>query len=634
MNLITISRPIIHVPENHRPDEVQPGKGPYCSMDWRDWIALIEHPASLVKSLIELILQTDTGLLWWKNPAEPIRITANGIEIDPLIAIDHAEPLVQIEPIQIPFESLPINTAGKTQTGGIYIRGVYVAEDRLVKLRDDRVLPPVDHVESKTTIERLQVESQCVIPDRPISGWLKIGSYEQQSGQNPHTAAGELPIIATMGGHREALEFDHPEQSVRSDHLEIGIYENAGLSAAAERISQKNLSDEIIEARGILSDLHNRINRVIDEEAGVQAKPIHVLCLREFERKYWKYDSEGRKIPDSALSKPNPFVYNSETGQYELNMEAVKDSGAGVLIGTVSTGTSPLHSTAEERDIDTTDPEDGATGSDVVLPTGFAAGSVFLIASPRHIQWGNATQPFDVTKIAGCNFEIRVERKDGTYHITSWSHMGFDDGTQYIHECSLEYLPIGLKPYGFDDSGQEEESDEEPYTPEYGDWDEYEDPDDDEPTPGDTSGIRHGRATVRVFNIPEMTDQNKDSINKQILFSLQSDGGYYVGIYHRYLQPDWPRGDWWPTWRIECGRNGHQASEWSIFESHDLGDEATFEIEWDHGRISVTANGNTQTINNSEAMVLSEICDSSASSRFGNESDAEIEIVSPIEDLD
>jgi hypothetical protein len=137
-----------------------------------------------------------------------------------------------------------------------------------------------------------------------------------------------------------------------------------------------------------------------------------------------------------------------------------------------------------------------------------------------------------------------------------------------------------------------------------------------------------------VFNIPEMDDSNKDSLNKQILFSLQSDSGYYIGIYHRYLQPDWPRGDWWPVWRIECGRSGHQAAEWNIQQAHDLSDDVTFEIEWDHGRISVTANGNTQTINNSESMVLSDVCDSSESSRYGFESDAEIEIISPIEDLE
>lgn len=87
---------------------------------------------------------------------------------------------------------------------------------------------------------------------------------------------------------------------------------------------------------------------------------------------------------------------------------------------------------------------------------------------------------------------------------------------------------------------------------------------------------------VRVSGIPEMTDQNKDQLNKQVLFCLKN-GNDMILIVHRYYQPDWPVGEWWSTWRLEYLRNGENLQE----VPHKLcgritGATMTFSIDWSH----------------------------------------------------
>lgn len=92
---------------------------------------------------------------------------------------------------------------------------------------------------------------------------------------------------------------------------------------------------------------------------------------------------------------------------------------------------------------------------------------------------------------------------------------------------------------------------------------------------------------VCVSGIPKMTEENKDQINKQLLFCCYA-GDQAVGIYHRYLQPDWPVGKWWPTWRIEVWSAGKQVGEWDVQKSHDLpAENAEFLIDYS-GSIEVT----------------------------------------------
>lgn len=101
-----------------------------------------------------------------------------------------------------------------------------------------------------------------------------------------------------------------------------------------------------------------------------------------------------------------------------------------------------------------------------------------------------------------------------------------------------------------------------------------------------------GQAVVRVTNIPQMTDANKDEINKLQLFCLKDNGNVtFVGVFHRYVQPDWPDGPWFPAWRLEAGSHGC-VEEWHIFDAHPLeGDSATFKVEWDHNHVAVTHQG-------------------------------------------
>ncbi len=111
-----------------------------------------------------------------------------------------------------------------------------------------------------------------------------------------------------------------------------------------------------------------------------------------------------------------------------------------------------------------------------------------------------------------------------------------------------------------------------------------------EPTPPET-------IKVCVRDIPKMTEENKDKINKQLLFCAYA-GDQAVGIYHRYLQPDWPVGPWWPTWRIEVWSEGHQVGEWDIQRSHNLPEKnATFLVDYS-GAIEVTCieTGDVQTL--------------------------------------
>ncbi|MBN1297443.1 hypothetical protein JXA80_11730 [bacterium] len=101
-----------------------------------------------------------------------------------------------------------------------------------------------------------------------------------------------------------------------------------------------------------------------------------------------------------------------------------------------------------------------------------------------------------------------------------------------------------------------------------------------------------GRAVVKITNIPDMNNGNKDDLNKLQLFCLRDNANVnFVGVFHRYVQPDWPDGPWFSAWRLEAGADGC-IEEWHIYDAHPLaGDSAVFEIEWDHNFVSVTHQG-------------------------------------------
>lgn len=126
------------------------------------------------------------------------------------------------------------------------------------------------------------------------------------------------------------------------------------------------------------------------------------------------------------------------------------------------------------------------------------------------------------------------------------------------------------------------------------------------PTPTNPPSSQY-TMTVRVTNIPIMTDENKDDYNKQCLFCVHNESRTrYVAIFHRYLwrhhawNPIPGNAPWWATWRMESGYDCFpglppddcgEFEEWHIFGSQPLpGDTATFLIDWSPnvGGVSVT----------------------------------------------
>lgn len=100
------------------------------------------------------------------------------------------------------------------------------------------------------------------------------------------------------------------------------------------------------------------------------------------------------------------------------------------------------------------------------------------------------------------------------------------------------------------------------------------------PTPIATSSQYAIR--VQVSNIPVMTDENKDTLNKRVFFCLKN-GADMILIVHRYYQPTWPTGEWWAVWRIEYFRNGQQIAEIAHADMENLpANSATFLIDWSH----------------------------------------------------
>jgi len=99
---------------------------------------------------------------------------------------------------------------------------------------------------------------------------------------------------------------------------------------------------------------------------------------------------------------------------------------------------------------------------------------------------------------------------------------------------------------------------------------------------------RKGVAFVKLENIPIMTEANKDEINKSMFFNFESkDGSCMIAIFHRYLQPGYPYGEWWPTWRVEAGKCPC-VKEWHIFDSDPLpGTTAVFRIQWEENMVKV-----------------------------------------------
>lgn len=150
------------------------------------------------------------------------------------------------------------------------------------------------------------------------------------------------------------------------------------------------------------------------------------------------------------------------------------------------------------------------------------------------------------------------------------------------------------------------------------------------PTAAPDLPCRRGHAVVRSRDIPLMHDGNKDDLNKTLLFCLRDEqDSNFVGVYHRYLQPAYPNGPWWPTWRVEAGADGC-VEEWNIWESMDLpGDEATFRIEWSEHSVTVTHEGteDSQTLHLRNTLALDYLAEDDGCSSWGWTSEATAELL-------
>lgn len=149
------------------------------------------------------------------------------------------------------------------------------------------------------------------------------------------------------------------------------------------------------------------------------------------------------------------------------------------------------------------------------------------------------------------------------------------------------------------------------------------------PGAGSGDGFTRGYAIVTISGIPEMTESNKDQLNKRIMGCVRNDeNSWFIGIFHRYLDADLASYDppagyesatFWPTWRIEAGRSGHIV-EWHIFDSSPLLEStAQFKIEWDAGSITVTNldTGDEQIVSAGSGLNIDKVCNSSECSKWG-----------------
>lgn len=86
---------------------------------------------------------------------------------------------------------------------------------------------------------------------------------------------------------------------------------------------------------------------------------------------------------------------------------------------------------------------------------------------------------------------------------------------------------------------------------------------------------------VHLAGVPQMTRENKDTLNKQCLFCCVAPGGKsIVAIIQRYYQRDWPEGPWTQVWRLEAPSSGNPdqvVSPWALCKPLPSGN-ASFRI--------------------------------------------------------
>lgn len=574
-----------------------------------DWLTLISHPSIALKFLTSVLIPEQNCVLYWSG--SPIAISGNVVTVKPFVARFSDYLVVSASDVTC---EIPDDFMVDQCRVSIYCRAQWVACRNAKRL----VIDDWSYKTRETMVAIAEQQSVSAYVSRSgygantypgeIVGSIRVGGFEcGPNGTSNVWYSAIKPITAY--GHRR--EFDHPDGCVTAEKLALGIVDvfSPGIMQSFDMASAKEISDAIVTARGKCVSIAERMSAI--DGYGVPRSDQIDAIIMDYVR--------NKLIGSGELVHPNPFV-ETDSG-FEINMDAVADSGQAFFRNVIKDSDSSCVTGGDNTSGDYSPP------FYPVLPEGYENDEIKLFASSKRVQFGSASAPLEINKgkTLGCNMVCNIGRDDeGGHVLVAYAQADFGSEGECVNGGSMNYLPVGIKKLG---------SDYQDTPPDDYEDDPWGDPSGPDVPPGEDNGFVAGTATVRAYNIPEMDASNKDAINKQILFSLQSENGnYFIGLYHRYLQPDWPRGDWWPVWRLEAGYAGHP-EEWSIWDAHNLGDEATFKIEWDHGDVVVTNvnTGDIQRLSCPTNMVIQKICDSGDSERYGFHSDAVIDIVNDVE---
>jgi len=450
-------------------------------------------------------------------------------------------------------------------------------------------------------------------PIESKNGWVYLGNY-RISDNDPEDFTGVdfddliSYIHATQG-------FNHPDESVVRSKFDYGIVDNHNVIVSDDElplVTIKEASDEMKDAKGNLSTVATRILGVIDVDGNIQRDPIEELAIQRILKLYFG---------SGDLEHPNPFRFNNDTGKFELNMDAVADTGEATYFIVSGRGVGPEQGGEHETL--------SVGESSNFLPNtyqGLSADDMYIYANAKKIQWGDGTNGLGIgtgNEVLGCNFRCRVHRDpNGAHRIGAWSQIDMPNGTEFSWGLPVEYMTIGavnLKD-GFADL---------PIPAPEGS---------DDPTDYGNSSLpgNSGSGTFSLSGIPTMTGESGKDWNKSCLIILHNVAqNRYIAIYQRYLLAhhssyDPPTGyenaEYWPAWRVECGGyTPSQQAEWSIFSagflpSNELS-EVNFEFAWNGQSCSVKCleTGDVQTVTNNVNLFIDSWGDgsSSAAGKFG-----------------
>lgn len=569
INREELYRPIIYSPKSHQVESIWPSDGPYQLLDWQDLQALRLHPNLMMTAFIALLFPDASTVLAWGGQPE-MWIENNRLRISSFVSVQFGQFVVNdtLASIEIPV-GLQSETSGFRWVS-VFAKSAYQQESGPRIYRNDRNTPAIDRVLDVPISEHIETEYQLyanpvnspVIYNRK-SGYVYLGAYRiTAAGSDLFDPASADDLISYI---HAKYGFNHPDGSVTRSKFQQGIIDDGGLSAVnSPVIALKDCSDEIMDARGTLNSLAARIVGVIDPDGELNGDLIQSMIV---DRVWTLYFAKGE------LAKPNPFVYNFSTSKFELNMNAVRASGAACDTVITGRGFKPLVGGENEYVTPGTD-----TGFEPTLPA--ASGGEFgldqyaIFASPTEIRWGSSAYPLNIgdglTGVEGCNFRCRIHRDaDGQHRITSWSQFDRADGTEAVWGNACEYMVIGnanLK------DGYAED------------------------IPPEAALGTFGNCKITISGLPLMVGATGKTWTRSLFVVLHNETEtHFIGLYQGFLlradsgyapPPGYSEAEYWPVWWIETGLTSpdqyrHEfPAEFRKFLPCNDGDPVQFTIAW------------------------------------------------------